>query len=217
MDELKIQVDSIELYLQESRRRLDAYEREARSNLRIKVSGMRDALLQGERRIEQVITDMQCFMRSIECHPANEVDLKPQITWLSGCIAIILVDLQTSESKAQEAMTQTMDYEIKVNSISQDIVVQQQELDIVEHRGKELANWEERQLRDSEILVREKESSVKQKTRDIESKTKQGVDLQALLDDYQGTLDQEQMSLANARREAESKKDTAILGFVSLH
>lgn len=214
MDKLTSKVGSIESSLHGSRRSLQRCEEMARASIGVEVVTMRDALLHGDRQIENVTSEVDSFMRLIEYRQASEVDLKPQINWLSGSIAAILGDFETAESKANEAMRQTMNYQNSVNDIGQDIAVQQRELEGASGKGMQLANTAEAQLRESERLMEEAQKSVKQKTIDIKNKTREAASLRSKLPEYQRSLKQKEGSLAEARRKAERKKDKALLGVV---
>jgi hypothetical protein len=99
MDELTTKLSPIESSLHESRRKLGDYEHAAGILIGAKVSSMRDALLQGDRRIEHVTEEVWSFLRAIDSHEPHTVNLKPQINWLSANIKMIITDLQTAETR----------------------------------------------------------------------------------------------------------------------
>ncbi|KAH8645553.1 hypothetical protein BGZ61DRAFT_555760 [Ilyonectria robusta] len=213
MDGLTKKVGSIECSLTQSSKKLDNYETTGRTEIGQDVVGMRDALLQSNQRIEHVAGEVKSCMRLIEGRPAKEVDLKPQIAWLSTNIASILTDFQTAENKAQDAMAKTMAYENNVNDVSQDIAVQQRELGLAQQESQQLATRAAEQLRTSQRLVDEAEESMRQKTTEITNKTREAATLRAKLPGLQKSLQQTQESLAEARTKAEKKKAKAVLGF----
>jgi hypothetical protein len=135
MDLLTSQVRSIESSLHGSRCSLQQCEKSAHTNIGVEIAAMRDALLQSDRQLENVASEVSAFMRLVEYHPASEVDLKPQIGWLSDCLATILGTLETAESKAWEAMRLTMSYQNSVNDVGQDIAVRQCELEAANGKG----------------------------------------------------------------------------------
>jgi chromosome segregation ATPase len=179
-------------------------------------AGMRDALLQTQRRIKQTTTGMHQFMLSIEDRPAAQVDLKPQITWLSGRITALIADLSCAEEKAKDAMTQTMNYATVVNDAAQEIQVQECELIVAQEKGEELTTRAQQQLRNSETLVREKESCLEQKKRDITAKSGEATSLRGKLTGYLQEVADNERKLAEARSKAQDKKEKAIAGFVRL-
>jgi chromosome segregation ATPase len=215
MDSLRSKVTTIESSLQDSRRSLQRCENQARSGIGIEVVAMRQALLQGDQRISRVTSEVQSFMKLIEDLEPSEVDLKPQVNWLSESIATILRDFETAESQANKAMQQTMNYQYSVNDIGQDIAVRQHDLIEAHKNGVELAAIAEAQLRQSEKLVIWAEDNMNQKTREINNKTTEAVNLRSQLYDYQGALRDREGDLAQAKRKAESKKGKALLGVVS--
>jgi chromosome segregation ATPase len=190
------------------------YERSARTNIGEDVKQMRQALLQGQQLIERTTSAMQQFMRQSEYIPAQQVDLKPQITWVSDRFRALISYLDHAEEMAEEAMTQTRSYTTSVNDVAQDVLVQQRDLADAQEKGEALASKAEQQLRDSENLVREKESSLRDKTAEISRKSAEVASHRAKVPGYKITLAENERELAQARSKKEDRKAGAIAGYV---
>lgn len=214
MDDLRTRVSSIESSLHDSRRQLQVHESKARAGIGGDVIGMRDALLQGDVRIQKAISEVNSFMKLIDFRQPGTVDLNPQINWLSGSIATILSDFETANTKANSAMIKTMTYQNSVNDVGHDVARKQRELEEAHSNGQVLAKVAESQLAQSEKLVREAEASVKQKTEEIENKRAQASALRSKLPGYESQMKEKNQELARKKQTAEDKKDKAILGGV---
>jgi hypothetical protein len=97
---------------------------------------MKDALLQGQKRVEHITSEVNDFMGTVEPNRVGEVDLKPQVRWMSESITSVLRELDNPETKATEALSQTMSFQTSIADIEQELTVQKRALNEVRKNGE---------------------------------------------------------------------------------
>jgi hypothetical protein len=207
MDDLKAKVGTIESALQASSRLLQSLEEKAHKSISEEVTGMRDALMDSDHRIQYVSSKVQPFLATIEYGDPSSIDLSPQMNWLSTHLGFIVGKLQTAESRADSALSYAQTYRYQFKDVGQTVEMNKTELGLSQKNSEGLASEAKSQLRESELLMEQTQSKIRNKENEISRKAIRASLLRLRTQELESEIETTRSAISTAEREAERKKE----------
>lgn len=212
MEAIEKTVSSLESSFRSSGRLLQSYQEDARQEVWEHWTAMKSALDNGNTETEHVILEWASFKSLLEDHSPTDVSLRPQIQWLAEQVSSIIVDLETAESRAMNAVTGTMALENKVNDVRQTVEKLHMEIDQICERNSHLAKATEERLKLTQRRISEAIKDMDQKSQQIATKTSEVSSLRSKVSEYETTLSGKERDLRQAVAYKEKKKKQAGIG-----
>jgi len=217
MDDLTSKVGNIETTLHGSHKQLQTLDKNAQTSIGGEVRGIRNALTNGEGKIQHVSSEMRPFLRQIRCSDpdTSPIDLKPQMAWLSTNLGKIVSELETAQSRADAAIKYTNDYTYKVMDVGQEVEVNRCKLTEAQQDGEALASQAQSELSVSETLLAATQSKIATKESEIRTKTNEANAKRERKKKLDSEISDKNWKIYNAEQKAKRKKGDALFGAVS--
>jgi len=212
MDVLSDKLSSIQISLNSSGRSLNSIRRNAESDIGADVSHAKEALLQGQRHIEHITSQVNDFMLNVGSNQIDEVDLTPQVRWLCENITKVLGELETADTKATRALTQMISFQRSIVGVEQELVVQRRELDKARENREFLMREAIKNLKTSIEFVEKFRNDIATRETQIRSKIAEVTTIESRLLSYERTLSDLNLRLSKYQKQV--ARQNALGGLV---
>ena len=215
MDELTKKVGGIQRQLDASSCSLCMYKRNAEAKVGSGILEVKIALLQGQKRITHVTSEVNDFLESIEPQRLGEVSLRSQVHWLGENIKLVLADLDAADSSTTTTLTESMVFQASISDIGHGLAVQRRALDEARTQGDSLKITATQEYNRSVDLINDLQNQINTKAVQIRSQSTEASRLQNQLSSNQSQLNTLNSKLSYQQSKAAQKKEKAIGGGVS--
>jgi chromosome segregation ATPase len=216
MDSIVRTVGEVEDKLLHSGARMTEIKEEAGETIEPKIHKIQQAITNGETEREHMVSELRSCLLQLEwtIQSESEINLGPQIKWLSASLPSVVKHYKTGSAHAKAAMTEAMTYAYEVNDLRIDIQVTGQKLKTAQEEAQLVAARNKRNLKSCESRLKTTRNTISSKTSQISQKRSE-------ISDKNNTKSRLETELINKRNEAAQyarKKDKragkAALGFV---